>query len=223
MSTQLPVLLVEDDATLREALAETLRLAEYDVVTAADGRAALEALQAGTFSAVVTDYQMRPMDGFALLTAIREIRPHLPVLLITAHGSIEHAVRCMLEGASDYLVKPFAAASLIDRLRQLYPEGRFEVRRFRPNVVVGPTDGQAGFIENEWVGRSLAIGDEVRLRITQPCPRCVMTTIAQDDLPKDPGILRTAARHNDVNVGVYATVERPGRVRRGDEVWLPPS
>ena len=121
MSTQLPVLLVEDDATLREALAETLRLAEYDVVTAADGRAALEALQAGTFSAVVTDYQMRPMDGFALLTAIREIRPHLPVLLITAHGSIEHAVRCMLEGASDYLVKPFAAASLIDRLRQLTP------------------------------------------------------------------------------------------------------
>jgi uncharacterized protein YcbX len=111
----------------------------------------------------------------------------------------------------------------LDRLRQLYPEGRFEVRRFRPNVVVAPTDGQAGFIENEWVGRSLAIGDEVRLRITQPCQRCVMTTIAQDDLPKDLGILRAAARHNNVNVGVYATVERPGRVRRGDEVWLPPS
>ncbi len=121
MSTQLPILLVEDDATLRAALAETLRLAEYEVVTAADGRSALEALHAGTFSAVVTDYQMRPMDGFALLTAIREIRPHLPVLLITAHGSIEHAVRCMLEGASDYLVKPFAAAALLDRLRQLTP------------------------------------------------------------------------------------------------------
>ena len=121
MSTQLPVLLVEDDATLRDALAETLRLAEYEVVTAADGQAALQALQAGTFSAVVTDYQMRPMDGFALLSAIRDIRPHLPVLLITAHGSIEHAVRCMLEGASDYLVKPFAAAALLDRLRQLTP------------------------------------------------------------------------------------------------------
>jgi len=48
-----------------------------------------------------------------------------------------------------------------------------------------------------------------------------MTTLAQDDLPKDPGILRAAARHNNVNVGVYATVERGGRVRRGDEVWLP--
>ena len=111
----------------------------------------------------------------------------------------------------------------LDRFRQLYLEGRFEVRRFRPNVVVAPADGQTGFIENEWVGRSLAIGDEVRLRITKPCQRCVMTTIAQDDLPKDPGILRAAARHNNVNVGVYAAVERGGRVRRGDEVWLPPS
>jgi two-component system response regulator FlrC len=117
-----PILLVEDDSTLREALAETLRLADYAVVTAGDGNTALDALQNGTFSAVVTDYQMKPMDGFALLTAIREIRPHLPVLLITAHGSIEHAVRCMLEGASDYLVKPFAAPALIERLRQLIPE-----------------------------------------------------------------------------------------------------
>jgi two-component system response regulator FlrC len=122
MNNTQPVLLVEDDATLREALAETLRLAGYDVVTAGDGHAALEALHGEAVSAVVTDYQMKPMDGFALLKAIREIRPHLPVLLITAHGSIEHAVRCMLEGASDYLVKPFAAPALVERLRQLIPE-----------------------------------------------------------------------------------------------------
>jgi two-component system response regulator FlrC len=121
MNPHQPILLVEDDATLREALAETLRLAGYAVDTAADGSRALESLQSGSFSAVVTDYQMRPMDGFALLTAIRELHPHLPVLLITAHGSIEHAVRCMLEGASDYLVKPFAAQTLIERLRQLIP------------------------------------------------------------------------------------------------------
>ncbi|MEO8224963.1 MAG: sigma-54 dependent transcriptional regulator, partial [Gammaproteobacteria bacterium] len=121
MTAPHPILLAEDDATLREALAETLRLADYEVVTAVDGTAALAALQTRHFSAVVTDYQMRPMDGFALLTSIREIRPHLPVLLITAHGTIEHAVRCMLEGASDYLVKPFQASALVDRLRQLIP------------------------------------------------------------------------------------------------------
>ncbi|HUG29111.1 MAG TPA: MOSC N-terminal beta barrel domain-containing protein [Candidatus Limnocylindria bacterium] len=115
------------------------------------------------------------------------------------------------------------STATLDELRQRYPEGRFEVRRFRPNVVVGALEGQAGFVENGWVGRALTIGDDVRLRIAQPCPRCVMTTVAQDDLPKDPGILRTAARHNDVNVGVYATVERPGRILRGDEVRLVPS
>ncbi len=115
------------------------------------------------------------------------------------------------------------STATLDALREHYPEGRFEIRRFRPNVVVGPTDGQVGFVENDWVGKALHIGDDVRLRVTQPCPRCVMTTLAQDDLPKDPGILRTAARHNDVDVGVYATVERPGRILRGDEVRVLPS
>ena len=111
----------------------------------------------------------------------------------------------------------------LDRLRELYPEGRFEVRRFRPNLVVTPIEGAAGFVENDWVGHILAIGggeDEVRLRVTQPCTRCVMTTLAQGDLPKDPGILRTAAQHNEVNVGVYATVQRSGWMRRGDAIKL---
>ena len=106
----------------------------------------------------------------------------------------------------------------VDRLRALYPRGRFEVRRFRPNVVVAPTTGQDGFVENTWVGRTLALGDQVRLNVTGPCPRCVMTTLPQGDLPKDPGILRTAAKHNGVNVGVYAEVAQGGTIRRGDPV-----
>ena len=108
----------------------------------------------------------------------------------------------------------------IDRLRDLYPAGRFEVRRFRPNVVVEVADGAKDFVENAWVGRTLALGDAVRLQITGPCPRCVMTTLSQGDLPKDPGILRAAARHNQANVGVYAAVLHGGRVRRGDAVSI---
>jgi MOSC domain-containing protein len=108
----------------------------------------------------------------------------------------------------------------IDRLRELYPEGRFEVRRFRPNIVVRPADDDAEFVESKWVGRELRVGDDVVLQITDHCPRCVMTTLPQGDLPKDSGILRTAARHNDVHVGVYAEVQRAGRVRRGDAVTL---
>jgi uncharacterized protein YcbX len=104
----------------------------------------------------------------------------------------------------------------LDRLRELYPQGRFEVRRFRPNIVVQLASDEKGFAENAWVGHTLAIGTAVRLNITGPCGRCVMTTLAQGDLSKDPGILRTAAQHNQVNVGVYAAVARSGSIRRGD-------
>ncbi len=108
----------------------------------------------------------------------------------------------------------------LDRLRELYPQGRFEVRRFRPNIVVQLASGETGFAENAWVGHTLAIGTAVRLHITGPCGRCVMTTLAQGDLARDPGILRTAAQHNHVNVGVYAAVLRGGTIRRGDSIRL---
>lgn len=106
----------------------------------------------------------------------------------------------------------------INRLRGLYPQGRFEVRRFRPNIVVGLDDDDEKFAEGKWVGRELRIGDDVVLEITDHCPRCVMTTLAQGDLPKDSGILRTAALHNEGHVGVYAEVRRTGKVQRGDSV-----
>jgi uncharacterized protein len=106
----------------------------------------------------------------------------------------------------------------LDRLRELYPAGRFEVRRFRPNIVVQTRSGVKDFVEDAWIGHTLAIGDAVRLAITGPCPRCVMTTLPQADLPGDPGILRTAARHNQVNVGVYASVLAGGTMRRGDAI-----
>jgi uncharacterized protein YcbX len=106
----------------------------------------------------------------------------------------------------------------LDRLHQLYPQGRFEVPRFRPNIVIAPDAAEHDFVENAWVGHTLAIGDSVRLSVVRPALRCVMTTLAQGDLPHDPGILRTVARHNKAVVGVYATVERGGTVRRGDAV-----
>ena len=70
------------------------------------------------------------------------------------------------------------------------------------------------------LGRTVAIGGEVRLRITGPYPRCVMITLTQGDLPKDAGILRTAAQHNQANVGVYADVIASGTTRRGDRVTV---
>jgi uncharacterized protein YcbX len=73
----------------------------------------------------------------------------------------------------------------LNRLRECYPQGHFEVQRFRPNIVVDPVGGAQGFPEQAWIGQRLAIGDEVRLHITGPCGRCVMTTLAQGKLPQD--------------------------------------
>jgi len=125
----------------------------------------------------------------------------------------------ILEGAFfDGAAVHLLTTATIDGLRCAYPQGRFEVRRFRPNLVVQTPAGAKDFVENDWVGKTLAIGDEVRLSIVKPCPRCVMTTLPQGDLPKDLGVLRTAAKENQANVGVYAAVVQGGTIRRGDAV-----
>ncbi len=118
----------------------------------------------------------------------------------------------------DCAVVHLLTTATLDRLRELYPQGRFEVRRFRPNIVVQLASGEKSFAENSWVGHTLTVGDDVRLNVTGPCARCVMTTLPQGDLPRDPGILRTAAQHNHVNVGVYAAVLHGGTIRRRDPV-----
>lgn len=117
--------------------------------------------------------------------------------------------------------------STLTQLGKLRPQSRFDRRRFRMNVIVDAE--QAGFVENGWIGHTLAIGDTLRLSVVLPDPRCVMTTLAQDDLPKDPGILAALTQHNNIQVGaegempcagVYAVVEAPGTIRTGDRVLL---
>jgi MOSC domain-containing protein len=119
----------------------------------------------------------------------------------------------------DSAVVHLLTTATLDRLREAYPQGRFEVPRFRPNLVVEPLTEGKGFIEETWIGHTLTIGD-VRLRITGPCGRCVMTTLAQGNLPKDSGILRTAVQQNEGHVGVYASVVQGGTIGRGDRVRL---
>ena len=108
----------------------------------------------------------------------------------------------------------------LDRMRSLHPAGRIEPRRFRPNIVVATGPDTRGFAENDWIGRKIAIGDHVRLLVTMGTDRCNMPTLAQADLPKDAKILRTAARYNNMQVGVYAEVISGGPVRRGDPMTV---
>ncbi|MGH2344927.1 MAG: MOSC domain-containing protein [Chloroflexota bacterium] len=114
-------------------------------------------------------------------------------------------------------------------LRTLHPDGRIEVERFRPNLLIASPAGTPGFVENDWVGRTLLVGDEVRLRVTDPTPRCVVPTLPQPDLPQDIGVLKAIAAHNRPTIpaldgaaqpclGVYAVVEQGGTIRLQDEV-----
>jgi uncharacterized protein YcbX len=120
----------------------------------------------------------------------------------------------------DIAVIHLLTTSTINRLRELYPEGRFEVRRFRPNIVVESASEEKDFIENLWIGKKVTIGEDIVLRVNGPCMRCVMITLPQGDLPRDLGILHTVARYNQVYVGVYASVLRGGTLHRGDLVRL---
>lgn len=116
--SQSSILVVEDDAPLREALCETLKLAGYETLEADDGRTAISMLAEEDVDMVVSDVQMKHMDGHALLKEIKGQWQSLPVLLMTAHGTIQKAVDAMHNGATDYLVKPFEADVLVNMVNR---------------------------------------------------------------------------------------------------------
>src|SRR5207247_9111579 len=89
----------------------------------------------------------------------------------------------------DLAVVHLLTTATIDRLRALYPEGRFEARRFRPNIVVSTEPDQHGFVASEWIGRSVANGSTVCRPLPGPGPRCIMSTSPQGDPPTAPGPL----------------------------------
>ncbi len=108
------VLIVEDDAALREALIDTLQAADMSVLAACDAPSALQLLQNEDIALVISDVQMPGPNGYQLLSSIKQMRPDLPVVLMTAYGTVAQAVAAMREGATDYIVKPFDAQALIE-------------------------------------------------------------------------------------------------------------
>ena len=114
----LPVLVVEDDPSLREAIGDTLELAGRSYVAVESGPDALDALARQAFSIVVSDVRMMPMDGVTLLKEIRARLPHLPVVLMTAYAEVDKAVDAMRSGACDFLLKPFEPRALLAHIQK---------------------------------------------------------------------------------------------------------
>ncbi|MFT4613170.1 MAG: two-component system response regulator FlrC [Bacteroidia bacterium] len=121
MSKRARVLVVEDDDTLREALCDTIAYGGFGAISACNGAEALKSLEAETVDMVISDVQMDVMDGHTLLRKVKALRPELPFVLVTAHGSVEKAVEAIQEGAADYLLKPFEAEVLLEMVSRLDP------------------------------------------------------------------------------------------------------
>jgi uncharacterized protein YcbX len=141
----------------------------------------------------------------------------------TIHGALSAAlaqpVTLAREAAISHLdagpVHLLTTASLA-WLGGVLPEAQIDERRFRPNVLVGVPGAQP--VEREWLGRTLAVGADVRLAVREPAERCAMVSLAQSELPDDPTILRTITQAADLEFGVYADVVTPGQISVGDEV-----
>ena len=118
MSESLHILVVEDDAPLRDAVCLTLELAGHTVSGVGDGPAALAEADRQAFNLVLSDLKMQPMDGLQLLAELRQRLPQLPVLLMTAFGDVEKAVDAMRGGACDFLMKPFEPGVLLEHVQR---------------------------------------------------------------------------------------------------------
>ncbi len=146
---------------------------------------------------------------------------------ITLAGAMEFPTNLTGEGTSfvDLGILHVLTTTSMATLQTAAPDVTIDVRRFRPTMVLD-TPELDGFPENDWAGRILAIGD-AEITVGDPAPRCVMITLAQADLLREPGVLRAVAAENRLSnplgtfacLGAYATVTRPGRIRTGDAIF----
>ena len=149
------ILVVDDKELMRDSVATTLARKGHAVVTVASGQAALDKLAQRSFDAVVTDLQMPQMDGLELLAEIRRLDEQLPVVFMTAYGTIETAVNAMKQGAYDYITKPFSGDVLLVTVERAIEHGRLvkenQILRVRGTPGRARTDA-AGGAEHVMIG-----------------------------------------------------------------------
>lgn len=129
MSPANTVLVVDDEANLRRSLALILQKAGYSVTSAANGQEAVQYLQSGAYDVAFLDLRMPDVNGLELLPRLREMYPDMPILILTAHATLDTAIDAVRKGARDYLIKPVEPANLLHRLQEVLEEQRQPKRR----------------------------------------------------------------------------------------------
>ena len=165
------------------------------------------------------EVEMRFPDGHVVGSDASDVNGRLSELLEkpVSLSSLQQDV-----SAEDYFdvapIHVLTTASLAE-MSHVYPEGIWDVRRFRPNFFVETEPSFKGLVEFEWIGQTLRVG-EVELQCDMPTERCAMAMSAQAEFPRDEKILRSIKETADLNLGIYAKVIRPGEVRVHDVVEL---
>jgi two-component system response regulator PilR (NtrC family) len=146
------ILIADDEPGVRESLAEVLRDAGHDVAVAADGAAAIAAVEQREFAAVITDLRMPGADGLAVLRRVREVSPQTVALVMTAHGSVETAIEALRTGATDYILKPVIFDDLLAKVERLleYRQLVWQTQMLRREV-----EGRYDF--DQLIGKSAAM------------------------------------------------------------------
>jgi two-component system response regulator PilR (NtrC family) len=159
------ILIADDEASIRDGLAELLRDEGYEVTTAEDGTRAIAAIDGGNFDAVITDLRMPGADGLEVLRHTREVAPQTLVLLVTAYASVETAVEALRQGAHDYILKPLLFEDVLGKLRRLleYRQLAWETQMLRREL-----EARYDF-DHMVLGRSPAM-QEIALLITKVAP-----------------------------------------------------
>jgi uncharacterized protein YcbX len=170
-----------------------------------------------------TDFYLRAApEGGDMMSELREIFGRLPDEPLPDLTGVPPEIMQYTSPLGTYFdVYPLhlMTTASLDELGRRTQGSTIDVRRFRPNILIESPTGTAGFVDAEWAGRTVVIG-ESRIKIEMPCMRCVMPTLEQKGLPKDLRVLRTIVREADQNLGSYATVARGGEIAVGDAVWL---
>jgi two-component system response regulator AtoC len=145
------ILIADDELNIRKVLAATLRREGYEVLTAKDGEEAIDLLGSGKVQVVVTDLKMPNVDGIELLRHVQRNHPQVPVIIITAHGSIDNAVEALKNGALDYVTKPFDKAELINIITKAVKTESLAAK----DLQVGPEAGRYKMIGQTKVMQAL--------------------------------------------------------------------